>query len=60
MAFKNSVPYLVMAGFLGFTACIAAAIVYIMRKGEKEAVTEVQRPAQVLHTSKKKYARHPK
>lgn len=32
---------------LGFVAFLGAAAVYVMRKGEKQAVVEAQRPAQV-------------
>ena len=49
MAFMSSAVYLVMASFLGFVACIGAAVRYLMRKGDKEeAVIEAPRPAQVL------------
>lgn len=49
MAFMSSAVYLVMASFLGFVACIGAAVRYLMRQGDKEeAVIEAPRPAQVL------------
>lgn len=53
MAFKSSAAYLAMAAFVGIVACIGAAIVYFMHKGEKEVATEVQRAAQVRNIRKK-------
>lgn len=40
MAVEGAVPYLALLGLLALVAVVGAAVVYVMRKGEKEAAVD--------------------
>ncbi len=40
MAVEGAVPYIALLGLLALVAVVGAAVVYFMRKGEKEAAVD--------------------
>ncbi len=40
MAVKGAVPYIALIGLLALVAVVGGAVVYVMRKGEKEAAED--------------------
>ena len=40
MALEGTVPYIALIGLLAFVAVVGAAVVYVMRKGEKESAVD--------------------
>lgn len=47
MAVEGAVPYVALIGLLAIVAVVGAAVVYVMRKGEKEAATDTPIARQV-------------